>query len=364
MNINKRIKNGKTKLNIISLLLMFTFVFISVSDVQAFAATKSVEEMFISEENYAEEMEAKVEPYLESIVESGYFTGEEELSIYYQKYVLDNAKGSIIISHGFSEFLGRQTEMIYYFLQQGYSVFTLEHRGHGRSGLLGSDDSQILVEDFDYYVEDLKTYIDEIVIPDSKDNNLYIFAHSMGGAIATRFIEVYPEYITSAVLSAPMFQVNTGSYPAIFAKTLANVMNFIGLGQRYVLGEAPYSDEYYFETCGTTSQARYDYSYNIVVENKEYQRGGASYKWLKEALAATKEITSKKNASLVETPILLFQAENDTMVLPDGQDKFAEYAQNCELIKVDGARHEIYRENDELLKPYLAKIFNFFEENN
>ena len=81
-------------------------------------------------------------------------------------------------------------------------------------------------------------------------------------------------------------------------------------------------------------------------------------------LSGNKEITSKKNASLVETPILLFQAENDTMVLPDGQDKFAEYAQNCELIKVDGARHEIYRENDELLKPYLAKIFNFFEENN
>ena len=44
----------------------------------------------------------------------------------------------------------------------------------------------------------------------SGEQKLFLFAHSMGGAIGADFLEEYPEYFNSAILSAPMFQVNTG----------------------------------------------------------------------------------------------------------------------------------------------------------
>lgn len=41
----------------------------------------------------------------------------------------------------------------------------MEHRGHGRSGKLGvKDNTQVNVENFNYYIEDLKKFIDKIVI--------------------------------------------------------------------------------------------------------------------------------------------------------------------------------------------------------
>lgn len=101
---------------------------------------------------------------------------------------------------------------------------------------------------------------------------------------------------------------------------------------------------------------RYEYNHNIVVNNEELQRGGASYNWTKEASDATKEITKKENASKVEIPILLFQAGKDTYVNSEGQNKFAEGSKNCKIIKVENSRHEIYLEKDEIQKPYLEEV--------
>ena len=57
----------------------------------------------------------------------------------------------------------------------------MEHRGHGRSGCLGANDNtQINVEDFNYYINDLKLFIDKEVLENNK-NELFLFSHSIGG---------------------------------------------------------------------------------------------------------------------------------------------------------------------------------------
>lgn len=253
----------------------------------------SVEDMFISENsNYKEIMDSTVQPYLNSVIETGYFTGMENANIYYEKYILDNAKASVVISHGFSENLEKYDEIIYYFLQQGYSVFALEHRGHGRSTNLGEADStQISVKDYSHYTSDLKTFVDSVVIPSSDDNKLFLFAHSMGGGIAARFVEMYPEYFAAAVLNAPMMEVDTGSVNATLARTIANSMVRLGKGGDYVLGQGPYEEGYYFDTSNTFSKSRFDYAYDIMIKEEMFQKGGASYRWLKQAFALTDDLT-------------------------------------------------------------------------
>ena len=49
----------------------------------------------------------------------------------------------------------------------------------------------------------------------------------MGGGIAARFVEMYPEYFAAAVLSAPMMEVDTGSVNATLARTIA--IRWLGL---------------------------------------------------------------------------------------------------------------------------------------
>ncbi|MDU4131551.1 MAG: alpha/beta fold hydrolase, partial [Clostridium perfringens] len=97
-----------------------------------------------------------VENMLNRMRNSGTFKGENFANIYYEKYIVEESDKAIVICHGFSECIEKYHEIIYYFLNEGFSVYIMEHRGHGRSGYLSkSCNTQVEVESFDYYVKDL-----------------------------------------------------------------------------------------------------------------------------------------------------------------------------------------------------------------
>lgn len=363
----------KLKMNLLKFLSTMVIAIMSLSMIgygtvnaeeTSLPVSEKLGDIFIHEDDFIDTMKTVVEPYLASITKSGYIVGEKEGKLYYETYTVPNAKGSIVISHGFTENLSRYREMVYYFTKQGYSVYAMEHRGHGYSVNLGVKDStQINVEKFDYYITDLKKFLDEIVMPSKGDGKLLLYAHSMGGGIGAKFLEDYPEYFDAAVLSSPMLEVNTGNVPSWAAKIIANGAVTFAMADKYVSGQGPYEQKYDLEASGTTSKSRYDYAYEITCNTKEYQKGGASYRWLQEAFNATKSITCKKNASKVNVPVLLFQADNDTYVNDGGQNTFAKYAKNCELVFVPGSKHELYKQSDDLLTGYLDKVFEFYENN-
>lgn len=359
-----------TKNNFKILLTLFLLIFqlfsgISYSNkiVLAEEIGTSLEEIYISENNYTEDMEKIVEPYINSKLESGYIDGDEGVKLYYEKYKVDAPKGNIVLCHGYTESLERYRELIYYFLKNGYNVFGVEHRGHGRSGTLGIEDkTQLNVGNFNQYVTDFKAFMDEVVIPNNEGKKMLLFAHSMGGAIGTKFLENYPDYFNGAVLNAPMLEVHTGNIPKFLADIIVSIQVEMGNGGKYVIGKGPYTSQYDPEKIGTSCVKRYEYSHNITDKNEELQRGGASYNWTYEAFKATKEITKKENASKVEIPVLLFQAGKDTYVKPGGQNKFAEEAKNCKVIKIEDSRHEIYLEKDDIQKPYLKQVLDFYDK--
>lgn len=339
------------------LLILFIAVNSAIHSQENQAGKSHKKRQYISETGYEQSM-AAVEKDLDKIRESGYFAGKNNVKIYYEKYVVPNSRASIVISHGFSENLTKYSEVIYNFIKEGYSVFGIEHRGHGRSGLLGKDETQTSVEDFDFYVEDLKTFMDTVVLPGDSKN--FIYAHSMGGAVAALFLERYPDYFSAAVLNAPMLDINTGKLPKGVAGLLADINQLPFLKYNYVPGHKPFSASPDFEKSNTTSKIRYDYYFNKIILNKTLWRGGASYLWFKGALRATSEVVKPVNTARITAPILLFQAENDQLVPPAGQILFAKSSKDCRVIFIKNAKHEIYREKDPILFPYFDEVLDFF----
>lgn len=318
---------------------------------------ENFDKSYISDANYKDDMKNVVVPFISTKRNTGYIDGKDNIKIYYQKYNIENAKGSIVISHEFTESLEKYHEVIYYFLKNGFNVYGIEHRGHGRSSRLGIEDkTQIHVKCFDDYIDDMKTFVDEIVIPDINNQPLYLYCHSMGGGIGARFLELYNGYFNKAILSSPMFDVNTGKFPKLIANIIVKGAVLIGLGGKYVIGKTPYDNKEDFEEANTSSYNRYKYYYDILSDNEELQRGGASYNWTNESFKVDKEIISNKNTSKIKTSILLFQAENDQTVNADGQNKFVTNTMNCTLEKVENSKHEIYAESDEIQKRYFKKI--------
>lgn len=319
---------------------------------------------YISEENYINNMEKEVEPYLKNMVQYWTIKGKNNVRLYYEKYIMENSKGNIVISHGFGEFIDKYYELIYYFLKENYSVFIIEHRGNSRSQRLGKDKSQISVEKFDYYLEDFKEFIDKIVIPSSNNKKLLLFGHSMGGGIGTLFLEKYPKYFNGAVFSSPMYEINSGKTPKYVAMLIAILMNLLGKGKEYIPGQSHYTGERRFPSRSTSSLSRYDYQYYKIKENHVYQTGGASAKWYLESIIATKKLRMKKNAVNIKIPILLIQGGRDTHVLPEAHYKVASYVENFKIIRIEESKHESYCESDNIAFPVIDTIIKFYNNIN
>ena len=57
----------------------------------------NLNEIFISEDNYAYEMKEIVEPYLNNLEKSGYIEGQEGIDIFYKKYMVEDPVGNILL---------------------------------------------------------------------------------------------------------------------------------------------------------------------------------------------------------------------------------------------------------------------------
>ena len=265
-----------------------------------------------------------------------------------------------MIVHGFSESAEKYVEMIYYFLQAEYQVYVCDVRGHGRSVRAVEDLSMIHIDHYEQYLSDLEYFVENIVRKEDQTFPVYLYAHSMGGGIGAAFLEQYPEVFSKAVLSSPMIRPQTGAVPFGAARFIAKTQVRAGKGRQYVMGQHGFRADETFENSAATSRARYDYYYQKKCAEKLFHTSGASYGWLCEAARLSGDILKKANCRKIQTPILLFQAEEDGFVDGKAQEKFARQVEAVRLERVIGAKHEIYMGMDHVLQTYMEQILEFF----
>ncbi len=316
---------------------------------------------FIEEENYYDTMINLVRPQLEHSKVSGLFKSFDEKEIYYEYYECQNEKGAIVISHGFCEFSVKFEEVIYYFHQIGYGVYILDHRGHGYSYRETKDLSMVHIRSYDEYVDDLHCFIKHFVIQPGKHRFMVLYGHSMGGAIAALYLERYTNIFDCAILSSPMLQMNFGKLPAGFARLILSIMKSLRSEKVYAIGQGTFDSIPLFESSSCLSKERYDYIFSKRMENERYQTYGASCGWAIESLKAINKL--QKNAKVVKTPLLLFQAGKDSTVKAGGQRRFTKKTKNTLLVKIPGSKHEIYNASTDILSKYFEQIFSFMEHN-
>lgn len=126
----------------------------------------------------------------------GNFKGVKDFNIYYQCWLPDNKpKAVLLISHGFAEHSGRYYNVVNHFLPAGYSIYALDHRGHGRS-----DGERVKTDDFNDYINDLKTFFD-IVRRENPHDKIFLIGHSMGSMIALAYAVEYQQELAGLVTS-------------------------------------------------------------------------------------------------------------------------------------------------------------------
>jgi len=120
-------------------------------------------------------------------------------------------KARVLLVHGMSEHSGRHQNTESILLNAGFSVVRFDLRGAGQSG-----GRRQWIEKFDDYLDDLSV-VYRWIVRELPPLPLFLFGHSLGGAIALSFLEHYQKAFVGCVLSAPAFQLGGAINPIAVA---------------------------------------------------------------------------------------------------------------------------------------------------
>ncbi len=319
----------------------------------------------LDESDFANEMKHTAEPYIAQFAVTGRISPEVDL--YYELYSQKPNKGTIVICHGYTEYSEKFHELIYYFLKNGYQAAVYDQRGHGRSMREYKDRQVVHIADFETYVSDLHHFVHEIVIPkmEPEKGRLFVFGHSMGGAVAARYIETYPDDFDRAVLSAPMMGIRFDDYTEEEALDYLTEQFEAGKAEERVPFMPLFNPNQTFESSLASSKARFEYYQGIRCANPEYQTGSATCSWAYEAVKVGKKLLEDEEIAKIRIPVIIFAAQGETKVSEESQAEFvikaAKTAPGIRGVIVPDTRHEIYRANNPVLRNYLAAMFDFLD---
>ncbi|WP_035479006.1 alpha/beta fold hydrolase [Aliagarivorans marinus] len=310
-----------------------------------------------------EAYEASILPYWQQHSQQYQIEGQAGLSINY--YLLSAPFPSqqlMVISPGRSEAAIKYQELAFDFAQQGYDCLIVDHRGQGFSERESDQQELGDVAKFDYYADDLN----QIIQQQSKRvayQQQVLLAHSMGGCIAARYLQLYPGHIEAAVLCAPMFGINTGVVPQPIAKVLAKTLSTLGRlfkqKPRYAPGQGAYKEKPYQDNELSRCPERYQNMYSQYQQNPLIRLGGPSSRWLAQSFETMSQAI--KQADQIQIPLLVLQAELDSVVTAAEQDAFCA-ARGEQVVVIKQARHEILFERDELRNHALERVSQFFAD--
>ncbi|MBV2355281.1 lysophospholipase [Streptomyces sp. J2-1] len=103
-----------------------------------------------------------------------------------------------LLVHGYGEHAGRHAGVAEVLHGHGAAVYAPDHTGHGKS-----DGERVVIEDFEEVVADVHR-VSERARTAHPGLPLLMVGHSMGGLIASRYAQRYPDELSALVLSGPV----------------------------------------------------------------------------------------------------------------------------------------------------------------
>ncbi len=150
--------------------------------------------------------------------------GESGVRIYWQRWLpVPTARAVVVIAHGAGEHSGRYEHVAARLVNEGYAVYALDHRGHGRSA-----GKRAMIDRVDNAVTDL----DRLVVLGHERHPalpVFLLGHSMGGLISLSYAVRHQDRLTGLILSGPLAALDAAS-PA--ARATARLLSALtpGLG--------------------------------------------------------------------------------------------------------------------------------------
>ena len=133
---------------------------------------------------------------------TGYYTTPDGVSLTFSGWTPPGTPRSVVvIVHGYADHSGRHAALASHLTGHGHAVLAYDQRGHGRSG-----GRRAYIDTFDQYLDDLDAML-KIAQEHFPNLPLFLFGHSMGGAVSTLYCLERRADIEGLILSSPAIQL-------------------------------------------------------------------------------------------------------------------------------------------------------------
>ena len=270
--------------------------------------------------------------------DDGSFAGAGGVPIRWQAWTPVTPRAVVLLAHGYGEHVGRYGHVVEHFVERGFAVVGLDHRGHGRSG-----GPRGHCRDFREMTGDLRTLAD-VASERWPGLRRVLLGHSMGGLISVLFLAEHPDTVVAAAVTAPALRVPPAA-PAWVMRAVAAVGRVV---PRLPLHTSV--DEHALSHDPTVGPA-------YVADPLVHRRATAGFFRAFGAAGAR----AFADAHLVRTPLLVLQGDADRVVVPAGAGELAaRLACPHELVMLAGYYHEILNEPEPERVRALAAIDAWF----
>ncbi|WP_029230700.1 alpha/beta fold hydrolase [Butyrivibrio sp. VCB2006] len=313
----------------------------------------------LGEDDFLSAMENENKKWRNECVTRGSLSSFDGTKLSYYVASPNKPIGSVTIVHGMAEFWGKYHEYAWYLYQAGYKVFFMENRGHGYSEGKVKDPQLIYVDDYSTYAEDLRCFVESVVVPESKGLEMMLIAHSMGGAIATLFLEKHPQYYKAAILSSPMLKMKAGNLSPLAVFALRLYAKLFRKTKSIAPNQKRFNPDTPFETSSAKSRPRFDYQLQIRRKDEHYQMTGATFGWALASIKVHRDIF--RHINNIKIPVDIFTAGQDHLIDPIGYDMFKERLPETKIHAFSESRHEIFNADEVSRKRYYTEVLSVLQ---
>ena len=264
----------------------------------------------------------------------GALTTSDGVILYTQSWCAAQPKATIALIHGIAEHSARYKHVGEYLAEHGYTVHTMDLRGHGRS-----PGKRILVRQMEEHSKDVASFL-TWVRQKAAGTPLFLLGHSMGGLIVTYYVLSQSPQLTGVILSAPALKLSSVS-PMLIA---------IG---RLIAKVAPGLP---MATLDLAAISRDPVVLKANADDPLVHRGGIP---AATGLAMVQAVAYvQRQMENFRLPVLIVQGTADRLVDPEGSKQLYARAQSTDktLKLYEGLYHEVLNEpeKDQVMADMLA----------
>lgn len=294
---------------------------------------------------------------------AGFFEGAGNRKIRYAIFRSDIpvARGTVVLLQGRNESIEKYAETIGELTARGLWVATFDWRGQGGSERLLKNPRRGHVRRFADYEIDLATFLDKIVLPDTR-LPFFMLAHSMGALVALSQAPMLASRIDRLAVAAPFVALGGQKVGHGMIGVMAAVFTIFGFGFLPLMrdkGSRPFP-----ENLLTSDARRFARNKALTDTHPELALGPPTARWLHETFKAIKRVSAREHLTQIRVPTIVLAPTQDKLVPHLAVETLARNFRAGHMIPIDGARHELLQEADHYRAQAIAAIEAFIPGSN